>query len=546
MLERPSPRPTDSGEVRAEINQSLEHWRQHRSLDDVPRLEAALALARSEGDACSVGRVLVALGQAAAITAQGARAVQCAEEALELLKPLLPLTNADVVAALRVVGRVQYDYGNDDQALAVFQEALGYDNPPSERVALQGNIAAIQIELGYYQEAIETFETLLPVAQGLHNEEEVAHLRGNYALAWQCLARAQSDETLRQRYRARALEEAQAALTGAQALGLKSLASHTHRTMADLLLEQHALEAAKAHLLSSLALAQETQSPGNELHTLHYLARVALLQAQPEVALEYVRRALPQALERGLQDHAAQIHERFAEIFEVMGDYRSALEHERLGFALHNQVRSEAASRRVEALGAQLQLERSRLQARFERERAETLARINEQLTHQALTDPLTGIANRRALMDHLERAHAAAQRSGQGLCVALFDLDHFKQINDRHSHAVGDAVLRRIGRILQEECRKGDFVARYGGEEFALVLEGANMHSAFEVCERLRLRIEHEPWQRLHAGLRVTASFGYCAQETLDGFEGLLSLADQHLYTAKSAGRNRVHPPAA
>jgi diguanylate cyclase (GGDEF)-like protein len=526
------------------VLETWRQWRQTQPQEVVPQLEAALEVARRDGDRLVLGRVLVALGQAAALGARGANALRYAEEALELLKPLLPTSAPDVVAALRVFGRVQYDFGNDDQALEAFQEALEHVTAPLERLPLQANIAAIQIELGFFQQAIDTFENLLPIAQAVQDVSEVAHLRGNYALAWQRLAHLQTQPESKQHYLRRSLEEARSALEGARATNQKSLQSHTHRTIADLLLEQDLLEDAKGHLLQSLTLARETQSPVNEIHTLHHLARVAVQERHFEQALEYVRLALPRALELGLQDHAAQIHERFAEIYEAQGDYRSALDHERQGFELRNQVRSDAASRRVEALTAQLQLERARLEARFERERSETLTRLNEQLSQQALTDGLTGIANRRALVAHLERVHAASQRHAQPFCVALFDLDHFKQINDRHSHAVGDAVLRRIGAILLEECRKGDYVARYGGEEFALVLEGATAQTAFEVCERLRARIERESWAHLHSKLRVTASFGYCDQSGLESFERILSVADQHLYAAKKAGRNCVHPP--
>jgi diguanylate cyclase (GGDEF)-like protein len=544
-LTEPSPQVTAKTNVAA----ALELWRQlrqNRPQDAVPQLEAALEVARCDGDRLGLGQVLVALGQAASLTSQGANALRYAEEALELLQPL-PSATSDVIAALRVVGRVQYDFGNDDRALEVFQEALQLVTEPLERLPLQSNIAAIQIELGKYQQAIETYENLIPLAMGVQDDHQVAHMRGNHALAWKCLAHRQTDPALKEHHLRRALEEAEAALAGARATDEQSLQAHTHRTIAEMLLEQDRLEDAKDHLRQSLSLARATQSASNEIHTLHYLAHVALREQHPEQALEYLQEALPRATTLGLQDHVAQIHERFAEVHEALGDHRQALTHARQGFDLHLQVRSETANRRAEALAAQWQLERARLEARFERERAETLARLNEQLAQQALTDGLTGVPNRRALVAHLERVHAAALRGSSGFTVVLLDLDHFKQINDTHSHAVGDAVLRRVGQILLETCRKGDYVARFGGEEFALVLDQTSERAAFELCERLRARLEREPWAHLRtdprAELRVTASFGYCAQYTLESFESILSVADEHLYAAKNAGRNRVHP---
>jgi diguanylate cyclase (GGDEF)-like protein len=143
--------------------------------------------------------------------------------------------------------------------------------------------------------------------------------------------------------------------------------------------------------------------------------------------------------------------------------------------------------------------------------------------------------------MSYLGRVHALSQRTGQAFSVVLFDLDHFKQINDTFSHAVGDEVLRRIGAILNQS-RKEDFAARYGGEEFALVLMGATQNAAFEVCERLRKRIEFEDWAAIAPALSVTASFGYC-DLVLESVQDMLDSADQNLYQAKHAGRNRVLP---
>ena len=536
-------------DVKEGVEAALEMWgrlRSERPQDVIPTLEVALARARQTGNGLLIGRVLVALGQGAAVRADGARALLYADEAMELLSPLLPKAADVMVAAYRIVGRVQYDYGNDDLALEVFTKALAICDSVAERVVLQGNIASIQTELGQLESAIAVYDQLIPVAESLNDLSEVHHLRSNLALALDRLAgqqRQQQQPELAQQTRARAMQEATMALQGAIQENSKDIQSHVLRTIACMFLEDGLLDRAWDYFEQSLQLAKELKSVWNEIHALHSLARIAQNLHDYPRALALAKESLEKAEAVGFQEHASQAHARLASIFEVMGNFQAALGHERQHFELDNLVKSQASSKRAEALAAQMQLERARLEAKVERERAETLSRLNQQLEQQAMTDGLTGVANRRALGLHLERTHALSKRSKQAFSVVLFDLDHFKAINDQFSHALGDAVLKRIGAILLEQCRKGDFVARYGGEEFALVLMGANKQVTFEICERFRLKIEQEPWQNLEPNLRVTASFGFCDDFAFAKYEQMLRLADECLYKAKNTGRNRVFP---
>ena len=122
--------------------------------------------------------------------------------------------------------------------------------------------------------------------------------------------------------------------------------------------------------------------------------------------------------------------------------------------------------------------------------------------------------------------------------------MDHFKDINDRFSHPVGDEVLRRLGAVLKRCCRKYDLAARYGGEEFAVILTGVDRPAARTACERIRAAVEAEPWPLLHPQLRVTVSIGVVhedEQEASGASQSLLATADARLYAAKRGGRNRV-----
>ncbi|WP_293967715.1 diguanylate cyclase [Sphingomonas sp.] len=170
--------------------------------------------------------------------------------------------------------------------------------------------------------------------------------------------------------------------------------------------------------------------------------------------------------------------------------------------------------------------------------RAEEQAR---EATLLASTDELTGLANRRAFLRHLERQVEAANEFGWALAVAIFDVDHFKLVNDSHGHGIGDRVLQRVADRSISVVRSGDLVGRLGGEEFAILMPGASPEDATAVAERLRGIIERpgEPGgEKLPV---VTVSVGIAAHLPDQDAGALLAGADRALYAAKSSGRNRV-----
>lgn len=168
--------------------------------------------------------------------------------------------------------------------------------------------------------------------------------------------------------------------------------------------------------------------------------------------------------------------------------------------------------------------------------------RLRETLRHQAIRDQLTGLYNRRYLLETLERElHRAAVRD-QCLTVAMLDMDHFKRFNDTFGHAAGDAVLARFGVILREWKRGEDIVARYGGEEFAIVLPDMPADLAFERLESLRKTIETtviEHHGQLLPPLTISGGIAVYPLHAVDR-DALIGIADQALYSAKRDGRNR------
>jgi len=157
--------------------------------------------------------------------------------------------------------------------------------------------------------------------------------------------------------------------------------------------------------------------------------------------------------------------------------------------------------------------------------------------------DVLTGLATRRALLDRLHIEADRIQRFSSSLTVVMLDLDHFKQINDRYDHAMGDMVLRAIGELILSNIRSVDIAGRYGGEEFCIVLPGTDLAGGLKFADTLRIAISEKLIEDNGRQVRVTASFGVATSETViaDRGEDLIRAADTALYDAKHSGRNRV-----
>lgn len=164
-----------------------------------------------------------------------------------------------------------------------------------------------------------------------------------------------------------------------------------------------------------------------------------------------------------------------------------------------------------------------------------------EELTKLAMTDQLTGLYNRHSLFDIAPKYVSDAARHKFPISLLVIDLDHFKNVNDTHGHAVGDIVLKAVGQVLNDNCRAEDFVARFGGEEFVMLLSHCDFDYATIKAESVRLAIEESKPN----GLLVTASIGAAALDVTDTFDSLFDKADKAVYKAKESGRNQVilHP---
>ena len=164
--------------------------------------------------------------------------------------------------------------------------------------------------------------------------------------------------------------------------------------------------------------------------------------------------------------------------------------------------------------------------------------------TRSAISDGLTGLSNHRTFQGRYDEMLARAERAGKPVSLLLTDIDHFKSVNDTYGHPVGDAVLKAVAKVMQEQARTVDVVARYGGEEFAVILPRADRRAAAITAERIRQRIEEitvdsDDGEPLH----ITVSIGVATHHggPFKSPEQLVKAADLGVYAAKESGRNRI-----
>lgn len=157
------------------------------------------------------------------------------------------------------------------------------------------------------------------------------------------------------------------------------------------------------------------------------------------------------------------------------------------------------------------------------------------------MTDELTGISNRRYIVELMEREKDCYEKDSESFSVSFMDLDHFKKVNDTHGHSVGDEVLKRFARNSESLIRGSDQLARFGGEEFLLLMPKTPLSAAVRVSERIRESIENTDFSEVATNLKVTVSVGVASYQGYETLDELLTRVDKALYCAKDGGRNRV-----
>ncbi|MEM9186172.1 MAG: diguanylate cyclase [Planctomycetota bacterium] len=225
-----------------------------------------------------------------------------------------------------------------------------------------------------------------------------------------------------------------------------------------------------------------------------------------------------------------------------VGEHNSRVEEITAGLEAAKQGTDEQKNAEVTAALAKIVEANEQLQSKLAKAEEQIQAQAQEIRAHEseARTDSLTQLANRRAFDDHLEQRFAEWTRKATPFSLIILDVDHFKKFNDTHGHQAGDEVLRHVARALEDAARDMDIPCRYGGEEFGIILPATIAKDATGLVERARKAIDDRRIQFEGKTLSVTASFGLAQVTAADDCDRLLKRADEALYAAKDAGRNR------
>ncbi|MCV2366132.1 GGDEF domain-containing protein [Paucibacter sp. DJ1R-11] len=521
---------------------------------DQGQLAAARDLAQNcletaQEDELATSRAAIALGLIAAYDSRH-------EEAMQRLLPHVPVLEAtearhELGRAYSVLGFSLGMLGDPERGLEWASKALALaeqQGAARELVRAHLNRAVLISQMGDWQLAEQSLSVGIEQAQahgyglsacaGLSNLAEI-HL----TQALRC--RELHDDAAAARHAQDCSRWYERAAEACILHGQKSILGETHVKHARALVLQGQLTGVPALLQLAAPVAAENAALRAELGLTRGMA--AAEGGREQEAREALERALLTAQECREPDLTHQILFELSHLERSYGHLQAALQR----YEQRHQLMMEHYKRRLRMVARSAEVwaeaEQARLSARAAiqreaaliRSQAELMARA-AQLQQDAMCDGLTELLNRRGLEAQARAFWDAGPELSQ-LTLALIDADHFKHVNDQCGHAVGDAVLKQLARLLQQDIRASDVLARLGGEEFVLLLPERPLGEARQICERVRQRVADFDWSRCGTSQPVSVSIGVAQRQPGDDLEALLCRADKAMYSAKSGGRNCV-----
>jgi diguanylate cyclase (GGDEF)-like protein len=515
------------------LNQIAEELYEREPARGVTMARESVGLARATGDIPGEAQALYCLGRNLFSIADYPAVFETQNDALALFRNLGDGEGeARVLNLLGITHRQLSDYG---RALEMYDQALRGFRAAGDlkwQAKVISNIGNVEIQLGNHAAALELFDQALELRREIGDDEGAGFDLNNAAFGHIQKAlqhRAAGDLMSCQMEAENALKLLDRALGIARQYGAKRLEAFCLQTMGEAYQAMSRPEVALGMADQFIALARESNDKWIEAYGLACIGELKSQLGEREAGVELLKTAFTAFDLLGSRDECARVLRILSSAYEAVGNLTEALACLRKAGEIEQRLKSEDTERRARALAARRRLDPAGLETdRFKR---------------LALEDSLTGLANRRSLDDRLASMMREAHSRNSVLTVALVDVDHFKGINDRFSHAVGDEVLRCVGEILRAHCRLGDLAGRFGGEEFMLVFRNLDMRSAADICERIRRAAETWDWQSIHPQLRVTLSMGLASSSSFRDPQGLLDAADHWLFEAKHHGRNQVQP---
>ncbi len=486
---------------------------------------------------------------AARLAAQAREAAEGAQD---------PLVQAEALVAW---ARIEWAGGQLDDALQHLAEAASKELPSQHRLQTHLNnlLGLVHADLGQ-QDVSEAFHRSALLSAGASGQPDLqmitlTNLAGRLLARGEALTPAATGQDMSGARANPVWQELDQLVAQAEALAqahAQELAlPHILVSQAASLLQRERLDQAQEVLQRLQQLVERFPDRSSLPHAALVLYQLHRRSGHAAPARAALQMGILEADQLKARARQAALHLAACELDESEGNYRAALDHHKRFHALREECAVESAQRKSIALNLRLQTQRVLREAAAERERARALAASNAALRRQADAldraahlDVLTGLPNRRVLDEQLPDMHRRARQLNQPLCLVLLDVDHFKLVNDRFSHAVGDQVLRTLGSLLGQHFRTGDLCGRYGGEEFVIALPGVDAQQGHSICERLRLRVQNHDWSRIDPRLKVTISLGMSEAQLLADAAQALQQADQRLYRAKDRGRNTTVGP--
>lgn len=553
-------------EIEAHLCMSLSGFAAERAL---ALAEAGLRTATREQDRLSVARFITCKAYATEVAGDMAAAAEMYERALSAAQAS---ENSEAIAdALAYRGENRHYQGRYDDALVDLNRAFDLYTRIGETGGRRYTLNAManlysDPHVGEFDKAIEYYRQILKQDMAVGAKGAVATALFNIASAYE----EKGDYVA-------ALRDFRRALAIDRALGDREAVIEEERAIGRVLTAQGKPEDAMPMIDRALAYYAEAGNADALARTRIVRATALRKLGRFDEALREIDQARAHFLRSDNSRYLTFVYAERGEILAALGNWREAYAQAQalreMESRLEKRLRQERTSRlrvqfdaaRKEEQNAQLQAENRRRTAELESaRRVRNLQRVviglcgalllllgtmalqqlqrNRKMRALAMTDDLTGLPNRRHILKYLDERRKAAAENAMPLSLIAFDVDHFKRINDRYGHGVGDRVLASVARLVADGLRAEDRVGRIGGEEFLVVLPSTALAEAEAIAERLRGAIESA---RLHGDgedARLSASFGVVELTAADrDSESLLKRADDALYRAKHEGRNRV-----
>lgn len=466
----------------------------------------------------------------------------------------LPEPEAKALLNLGQLLSYQNQFSESLRSLLTAREMFAVQkNTNMERITLN-SIAVLYGRMGENKKALEYFEEVLAKNRTLNKQRNIAVVLNNMGRRYEDLGDYKS-----------ALSHLQESLSIHKSLGNVKSQAVVERALGSLYNNMDQPDKALSHLQSAIHTLKDMNLPKSLGQSYLELGRAYLKLGNNKLALENLKKAADLNIEPSSVQLAMEIRQEEARLYEGTGlwkeAYLSMQEFKKHSDRLHKIKADEQLRQMNFKFDLSKKEEDNRmLKAKNEAQLVILLLislllgltalftirqiRAARHMRELALTDELTRIPNRRHILDFGEQSLSTCLRQKHSLAVIIFDIDHFKKINDTYGHAVGDEVIKRVAKIGAQSLRRGDMIGRIGGEEFLAILPFTNPVAGRDIAERIRLEILNCDMSDLAPGLRVTVSAGIACNsgsEWTGNMDSLIHQADEALYHVKKNGRNAV-----